>query len=36
VDEELVLVDQIQPVQLGREHAATEEHTGRGRRSRPG
>src|SRR5215211_5754921 len=31
VDEELVLVDQIQPVQLGRELAATEEHAGRGR-----
>ena len=31
VDEELVLVDQIQPVQFGRELAATEEHTGRGR-----
>src|SRR6185295_5024302 len=28
VDEELVLVDQIQPVQLGRELAATEEHAG--------
>src|SRR5262249_38736065 len=31
VDEELVLVDQIQPVQLGCELAATEEHAGRGR-----
>src|SRR5580765_1358558 len=31
VDEELVLVDQVQPVQLGRELAATEEHAGRGR-----
>jgi len=31
VDEELVLVDQIQAVQLGRELAATEEHAGRGR-----
>src|SRR5687768_12696244 len=31
VDEEHVLVDQIQPVQLGRELAATEEHAGRGR-----
>ncbi|MNG34425.1 hypothetical protein D3C84_1209030 [compost metagenome] len=31
VDEELVLVDQIQPVQLGRELAATEEHAVRGR-----
>src|SRR5437868_12145013 len=31
VDEELVLVDQIQPVQLRRELAATEEHAGRGR-----
>src|SRR5438477_12442631 len=31
VDEELVLVDQSQPVQLGRELAATEEHAGRGR-----
>src|SRR5262247_1670641 len=30
VDEELVLVDQIQPVQLGRELAATEEYAGRG------
>src|ERR1041385_6401217 len=30
-DEEHVLVDQIQPVQLGRELAATEEHAGRGR-----
>ena len=30
VDEELVLVDQIQPVQLGRELAATEENAGRG------
>ena len=30
VDEELILVDQIQPVQLGRELAATEEHAGRG------
>ena len=29
VDEKLVLVDQIQPVQLGRELAATEEHAGR-------
>src|ERR1700752_1517084 len=29
--EELVLVNQIQPVQLGRELAATEEHAGRGR-----
>src|SRR4029077_8096610 len=28
VDEELVLVDQIQPVELGRELAATEEHAG--------
>jgi hypothetical protein len=28
-----VLVDQIQPVQLGRELAATEEHAGRKRRS---
>jgi uncharacterized protein YfiM (DUF2279 family) len=31
VDEELVLVDEIQPVQLSRELAATEEHAGRGR-----
>lgn len=31
VDEELVLVDQIQPVQFGCELAATEEHAGRGR-----
>src|SRR6187401_784720 len=31
VDEELVFVDQVQPIQLGREFAATEEHTGRGR-----
>ncbi len=31
VDEELVLVDQIQPVQFGCKLAATEEHTGRGR-----
>jgi hypothetical protein len=31
VDEELVLVDQIQPVQLGRELAATEEYAGRRR-----
>src|SRR5687767_1037604 len=31
VDEELVLVDQILPVQFGRELAATEEHAGRGR-----
>src|SRR5207253_6582968 len=31
VDEERVLVDQIQPVQLGGELAATEEHAGRGR-----
>src|SRR5688500_14061254 len=31
VDEEDVLVDQIQPVQLGRELAATEEHAGWGR-----
>src|SRR5512145_2562507 len=31
VDEELVLVDQIQPIQLGRELAATEEHALRGR-----
>src|SRR3954463_9400059 len=30
-DEEIVLVDQIQPVQLGRELAATQEHAGRGR-----
>src|ERR1051325_2017970 len=30
VDEELVLVDQIQPVQPGRELAAAEEHAGRG------
>src|SRR5438046_8321427 len=31
VDEELVLVDQILPVQLGCELAATEEYAGRGR-----
>src|SRR3954471_9291178 len=31
VDEEIVLVDEIQPVQLGRELAATQEHAGRGR-----
>src|SRR5688500_5146761 len=31
VDEEGVFVDQIQPVQLGRELAATEEHAGRRR-----
>jgi len=31
VDEEHVLVDQIQPVQLGRELAATEEDASRGR-----
>src|SRR5206468_10380131 len=31
VDEQLVLVDQIQPVQLGRELTATEEHAVRGR-----
>src|SRR5881392_3678730 len=31
MDEELVLVDQIQPVQFGRELAATEEHAGRDR-----
>ena len=31
VDEELVLVDQVQPVQFSRELAATEEHAGRGR-----
>src|SRR6188508_2461991 len=31
VDEELVLVDQIQTVELGRELAATEEHAGWGR-----
>lgn len=30
MDEELVLVDQIQPIQLGCELAATEEHAGRG------
>ena len=30
VDEDLVLVDQIQPVQLGRELAAPEEYAGRG------
>jgi hypothetical protein len=36
VDEELVLVDQILPVQLGRELAAAEEHAGRGgRRNAP-
>src|SRR4051812_36780532 len=29
VDEELVFVDQVQPIQLGRELAATEEHAGR-------
>ncbi len=32
VNEELVLVYQIQPVQLGRELAATEKHAGRGSR----
>ena len=31
VDNELVRVDQIQPVQLGRVLAATEEHARRGR-----
>jgi hypothetical protein len=31
VDEELVLVDEIQPMKLGRELAAAEEHAGRGR-----
>ena len=31
VNEELVLVDQIQPIQLSRELAATEEHARRGR-----
>src|SRR5215218_4931279 len=31
MDEELVLIDQIQPVQLGREFAATEEHARRSR-----
>src|ERR687893_371538 len=31
MDEQLVLVDQIQPVQLGRELAATEEYAIRGR-----
>ena len=31
VDEELVFVDQVQPIQLGRELAATEQHAGRGR-----
>jgi hypothetical protein len=31
VDEEPVLVDQVQPVQRGRELAAAEEHAGRGR-----
>src|SRR5262249_44966594 len=31
VDEELVLVDQLQPIELGRKLAATEEHAGRGR-----
>src|SRR4051794_29170309 len=31
VDEKLVLVDQIQPVQLGGERAATKEHAGRSR-----
>ena len=31
VDEQFVLVDQIQPVQLGRELTATEPHAGRGR-----
>jgi hypothetical protein len=30
VDEELILVDQIEPVQLDRELATTEEHTGWG------
>ncbi|MET0401249.1 MAG: amidohydrolase [Cystobacter sp.] len=30
MDEELVLVDQVQPVQLGPELAATKEHAGRG------
>src|SRR3546814_9078002 len=31
VDEEPVLVDQVQPIQLGRKLAATEEHAGRRR-----
>src|SRR5918999_2583739 len=35
MDEQLVLVDQIQPVQLGRELAATEEYAVRGRVLKP-